>query len=203
MLRRLLLLSGLAALLVAAPLAQSAEQAGPIVRIRVEGKTTTIFGATQPRASAATALEALEAASIAGEFHYVVTKTDFGPYVSQIGRYPSAGSGGWVFKVNHVSPPVGVDKVVLKDGDIVLWYWATFTEAGGPPTLDLKALPRTPNCYSVGSVDDGGASSDAGRVTLKVDGRSVSGPGTRTCVGSHRGLVRATKPGAVRSNALP
>ena len=35
-----------------------------IVRVRVEGKSSTIFGATQPLASATTALDALEAASI-------------------------------------------------------------------------------------------------------------------------------------------
>ena len=59
--------------------------------------------------------------------------------MSQIGRYPGAGSAGWVFKVNGASPPVGADQVVLKDGDEVLWYYATFGATGGPPTLSLKA----------------------------------------------------------------
>ena len=60
--------------------------------------------------------------------------------MSQIGRYPGARLGaGWVFKVNGASPPVGADQVELKDGDEVLWYYATFGATGGPPTLALKA----------------------------------------------------------------
>ena len=59
-----------------------------------------------------------------GEFYYRLTHSSFGDYVSQIGRYPAAGSAGWVFKVNGVSPPVGADQVALKDGDSVLWYCA-------------------------------------------------------------------------------
>ena len=66
--------------------------------------------------------------------------------MSQIGRYPGAGAAGWVFKVNGVSPPVGADQVVLKDGDEVLWYYATFGATGGPRTLSLKAAGG--NCYT-------------------------------------------------------
>ena len=96
-----------------------------IVRVRVEGKSSTIFGATQPRASATTAMGALESASIGGEFYYHVQVTGFGPYVDQIGRNLAAGASGWAFKVNGTSPPVGADQVAVKDGDVVLWYWAT------------------------------------------------------------------------------
>lgn len=200
MLRFALSLAALAALLVLAPLGFSAERAGPVVRVRVEGKTTTIFGATQPRARATTALEALEVASVAGEFYYRVQQTAFGPYVDQIGRYTAGGSSGWVFKVNGALPPVGADKAELKAGDSVLWYWATFTETGGPPTLRLYALGR--NCYAVQQHDDAGRATNA-NATLRVDGKrfdAVAGRGA--CVGAHRGLVRATAPGAVRSNAL-
>jgi hypothetical protein len=197
--KRAATLTGLVALLVVAPLAQSAEQAGPIVRIRVEGKTTTIFGATQPRASAATAMEALEVASAAGEFYFHVTRTDFGPYVDQIGRYPSAGSGGWVFKVNGASPPVGADKLELNAGDVVLWYWATFTETGGPPTLELRSKA---GCYRAFAQDDTGKEMPAPDAVLRVDGRTLKASFTGTCIGKHRGLVRAIAPGMVRSNAL-
>ena len=91
----------------------------------------------------------------AGEFYYHVTTTSFGPYVDQIGRYVAGGSSGWVFKVNGVSPPVGADQVTLKDGDRVLWYWATFGPTGGPPTLSLRAGPKR-NCYRVLAQDDTG-----------------------------------------------
>ena len=115
-----------------------------------KARRSTIFGATQPRALATTAMDALEAASNDGEFYYHVRKTDFGPYVDQIGRYAEdiPAASGWAFKVNGASPPVGRrHSFELKAGDVVLWYWATFSNAGGPSTLELT---RTANgCYRV------------------------------------------------------
>jgi hypothetical protein len=171
----------------------------------VEGKTTTIFGATQPRAQAASALAALETASAAGEFYYHVTDSGYGPYVDQVGRYPAKGSSGWVFKVNGASPPVGADKIELKAGDVVLWYWATFSVAGGPPTLALSRDGR--NCYRAVAHDDAGKPSAPASAVLRVDGKNVqmqgAGQAMRGCPGKHRGLVRALAPDMVRSNALP
>ena len=152
--RRFVPLIALAVVLVTAPLGQS-QDADPLVRVRVEGKTSTVFGAAQPRARAATALEALEVASTAGEFYYHVQETSFGPFVDQIGRYPAEGSSGWVFKVNGASPPVGADKVELKNGDVVLWYWATFSDAGGPPTLDLGRERRVATAWWPGTTPEG------------------------------------------------
>ena len=195
MFRRTLMLPAVVALVLA--IVGSASAA--VVRVRVEGKSSTIFGATQPRASATTALGALESASTAGEFYYHVQVTSFGPYIDQIGRYPAAGSAGWVFKVNGQSPPVGADQVTLKAGDVVLWYWAEFGESGGPPTLELARVGT--GCYRVVARSDAG-SAVAVSATLRVDGRRVPMEGGRACPGPHRGLVRATAPGAVRSNAL-
>ncbi len=194
MLRRLIILS----LLLAAILAPPALAAG--VKIRVEGKTQTIFGASQPVVTADNALQALDVASTAGEFHYALTASSFGDYVSQIGKYPASGSAGWVFKVNGVSPPVGADKVVLKDGDVVLWYYATFGSTGGPPTLELRRLPR--NCYLVQSVDDQGRRSRAATAVLTTGGKRFRTRDGRACIGRHTSLVRAVAPGAVRSNAV-
>lgn len=171
------------------------------VLVRVEGRTTTIFGPSQARVTnVGNALEALDRASTAGEFHYAVAEASFGRYVSQIGKYPAGGSSGWVFKVNGVSPPVGADQVQLKDGDVVLWYWATFGPTGGPPTLELQRLPG--NCYVVHSVSDQGAKTRAGNATLVADGKRFRTRNGRACIGRHTGLVRATAPGAVRSNAV-
>jgi hypothetical protein len=171
-----------------------------LVRVRVEGKSGTIFGAAQPRASATTALDALESASIGGEFYYHVQVTGFGPYVDQIGRNAAAGFGGWAFKVNGVSPPVGADQVEVDDGDVVLWYWAEFTEAGGPPTLELSR--EKGGCYRVVAKNDAGSSVDVA-ATLRVDARRLPMQGGRACPGPHRSLVRAIAFDAVRSNALP
>ena len=57
------------------------------------------------------------------------------------------------YKVNGVSPPVGADQVAVKDGDTVLWYWATFSEQGSTPTL-LSSRRAKANCYSVVSQND-------------------------------------------------
>jgi Domain of unknown function (DUF4430) len=171
------------------------------VHVRVEGKTRTIFGSAEPSLTVkANALDALDSASIAGEFYYHVANSGFGPYVDQIGRYAAAGSTGWVFKVNGVSPPVGADHVTLKNGDHVLWYWATFGTTGGPPTLLLRSPKR--NCYRVLAQDDKGASTLARGARLHVDARNVLARTGSVCVGHHRGLVTATLKGAVRSNAL-
>ena len=160
----------------------------------------TIFGTVQPSLQADNALQALDVASPAGEFHYAVTTASFGDYVSQIGKYAAAGSAGWAFKVNGVSPPVGADKVVLKDGDVVLWYWATFGAAGGPPTLDLRRAARQLLRRRIGQrrrPPTRGRPRDAPR------GRKRFPVGNgRACIGSHTGLVRATAPGAVRSNSV-
>jgi hypothetical protein len=171
------------------------------VKIRVEGKTTTIFGASQPTVTADNALQALDLASTAGEFHYALTASSFGDYVSQIGKYAAAASSGWAFKVNGVSPPVGADKVTLKDGDVVLWYYATFGPTGGPPTLELKRLPA--NCYVVETLTDAGRRTRAATATLVADGKRFRTTSGRACIGKHKSLVRAVAPGAVRSNAQP
>jgi hypothetical protein len=170
------------------------------VKIRVEGKTTTIFGATQPSITADNALQALDSASFAGEFYYGKTTSTFGDYVSQIGKYAADQSTGWVFKVNGISSQVGADKTVLKDGDVVLWYFATFGATGGPRTLELKRLPG--NCYTVDSLNDAGVRVRAAGATLTADGKRFKSKAGRACIGRHVGVVRATVPGAVRSNAV-
>jgi hypothetical protein len=154
--------------------------------------------------TASTPLEALEQASLLGELYYHLTTTSFGPYVDQIGRYGADASSGWVFKVDDVSPPVGADKVQLKDGDRVLWYWATFGATGGPPTLDVKAATKK-GCYTATAFDDNGKPATVSGLVWHVGSkRSVPAMyGAAFCPGTHTGLlIRATATGAVRSNAV-
>jgi hypothetical protein len=187
-------LAALAALLVPSALAVS-------VSVRVEGRTQSLFGSLENRfEGGSNAMQALDIASFRGEFYYHVTQSSFGPYVDQIGRHPAGGANGWTYKVNGASPPVGADKYELKDGDRVLWYWATFGPTGGPPTLQLTRTGR--NCYRVVSENDAGADRPATGAVLSVDGRRVRTRAGRGCVGKHVGSVRATLAGAVRSNAL-
>jgi hypothetical protein len=51
-------------------------------------------------------------------------------------------------------------------------------------------------------VDDRGAKRRATTATLVVDGKRIRSRTGRTCVGRHKGLVRAVAPGLVRSNAV-
>ena len=197
MFRRLIILAAAFALVAALATPALAER----VKVRAEGKTTTIFGSAEPTLTTGpNALAVLDAASLAGEFYYHVSP---GPFVDQIGRYPGEGFSGWSYKINGISPPVAANQAPVKDGDTVLWYWTTFSEQGGTPTLLLRRTRRTvPNCYTVFSQDDQGVLTLANGARLRVDGRSVRTSGGRSCVGKHRGLVRATLPNAVRSNAV-
>src|SRR4030095_4843758 len=134
--------------------AASSALAAPVT-VRVEGRTQAIFGSQEKRfEGGSNALQALDAASLRGEVYYHVAPTGFGPYVDQIGRYAAGGSNGWAFKVNGASPPVGADKVELRPGDRVLWYWATFSPTGGPPTHLLTQHGR--QSYRVVSQNDAG-----------------------------------------------
>jgi hypothetical protein len=173
------------------------------VKVRVEGKTRTLFGPTEVTVTASTPLEALEQASLLGELYYHLTTSSFGNYVDQVGRYGGSASSGWVFKVDNASPPVGADQVQLADGDTVLWYYATFGPTGGPPTLQVKAA--TNGCYTASAYDDNGKAAPVSGLTWHV-GSKKSAPGTAGtayCPGKHTGLlVRATATGAVRSNAV-
>ncbi len=199
MLRRsLALLAATAAALAVAPLAQAAR-----VTIRVEGRTQTIFARSPRVVEAETPLHALELASRAGEFFVHVQQTSFGPFVDQIGLYPSTAGSGWVYKVNGASPPVGADQYRLKDGESVLWYWADFdaTTFAGPKTLLLVKTSR--RCYAAFEQDDGGTRTRARGVRIwigsRARGRSATG---RFCLRAHSGLVHVRKAGAVRSNGL-
>ena len=171
------------------------------VHVRVEGKTQTIFGASEPTLNVkATALDALEAASLAGEFFYHVTPTGFGPYVDQIGRYHAEASSGWVFKVNGISPPVGADAVRLKDGDTVLWYWATFAGPAGPLTLEVEtSLVKGRRCFFATGRNDAGRASRVRNVVFALNGRRRASRTGVVCTRAGRYSVRVTKPGAVRS----
>ena len=198
----------------------SSAAAAVTVSVRVEGKTRTLFGATDPKLRVnSTALDALASAANAGEVYYHLATGSLGSYVDQIGLYPALGSGGWMFKVNGVLPPVGADKVTLKSGDHVLWYWANFDPVtfAGSKTLRLATSRLTQaerslekrrhsklHCYSAVAQDDKGVSTPAkGAVLHLASKRAVKTRNGRACLGPHRGLlVQATLAGAVRSNRL-
>jgi hypothetical protein len=171
------------------------------VHVRVEGQTQTIFGSTEPTLNVkANALDALDAASIAGEFYYHVAVTPFGPYVDQIGRYTASGSSGWIFKVNGIVPPVGADQVKVKDGDTVLWYWATFSGPAGPLTLEVEtSVVRGKRCFYATGRNDAGRASRMRGVVFTLNGRRVRSTSGVVCTRLVRYTIKVTKAGAIRS----
>jgi hypothetical protein len=194
--RSLVLMAAFAAVFVFTAAALAAR-----VHVRVEGKTQTIFGTSEPTLNVkANALDALEAASFAGEFYYHVATTGFGPYVDQIGRYPAAGSGGWVFKVNGILPPVGADQVALKDGDTVLWYWATFSGPAGPLTLEVEtSIVKGKRCFFATGRNDAGRASRVRGVVYTLNNRRINSATGVVCTRPSRYTVRVAKTGAIRS----
>jgi hypothetical protein len=200
-----------------AALVVPATAAGIEVHVRVEGAAVTLFGAGQPlltpftgvldtgaapglQLNQPTPLGALEAASAASELFYRMETASFGPYVAQIGRLAGEGASGWVYKVNGVSPPIGADAYVLAEGDVVLWYYATFGETGGPLTLDLRPAGR--GCFRAFQVDDTGASTPSDDVAFRRDGRVIEDADGRYCPTGHWHRLRATKEGLIRSEAV-
>jgi hypothetical protein len=204
-----------AAALVAAA-AVAAPALGLTVHVRVEGARTSIYGAHEPRLGVftgtlavddgstltltqPTALGALEAASRKGEFFYNIHNASFGAYVDQIGRREAAGFAGWVYKVNGVSPPVGADNYVVREGDHVVWYWADFTD-GSPSTLDVVRRGR--ECYRAFAVNDQGDRTAADNVTFRIDGFAAFRPNGIVCPRAHWHRLRATKPDLIRSELM-
>ena len=171
------------------------------VHVRVEGKTRTIYGSAEPSLQVGTnALDALESASVAGEFYYHVTATSFGPYVDQIGRYPAGGTSGWIFKVNGIVPPVGADQVTVKDGDTVLWYWATFSGAAGPLTLEVEtSIVKGKRCFFASGRNDAGRASRVRGVVYTLNSRRINSATGVVCTRLGRYTVRVAKTGAIRS----
>jgi len=204
---------------LAASVAVAAPALAVRVHVRVEGVGQTIYGARQPvltpvsgqfrtpgpgsvrvRQTGQTPFGALERASRAGEFYYHASEFSFGPFVDRIGRFPSSGSAGWVYKVNHVSPPVGANAYRLQAGDEVLWYFARFGPQGGPKTLDL--VRTRAGCFRALLADDNGKKRRASDVVFVQDGRRIRSASGQLCPnGRWRGL-RATKAGAIRSEVV-
>jgi hypothetical protein len=93
--------------------------------------------------------------------------------------------------------------VQLQDGDTVLWYYATFGPAGGPPTLEVKSAKN--GCYTATAYDDAGKTTAVSGLAWHIGSkRTIAGTtGKAICPGPHPGLlVRATATNAVRSNAV-
>ena len=91
--------------------------------------------------------------------------------------------------------------MTLKDGDVVLWYYATFGAYRRPADARASAaagelLRRADRQRRRQECPRGDSDAHGRREAVQDDRRG------RACIGKHVGLVRATAPGAVRSNAV-
>lgn len=67
---------------------------------------------------------------------YIIENSTYGLFVKSILGIENKNSDGWCFRVNDVQSSVGASKVNLKDGDKVLWYYATEENQWKAPKWD-------------------------------------------------------------------
>ena len=186
------------------------------VHVRVEGKERTIFGATaplidvtSPRADALpeNALDALESASVIGEFYYHVTPTSFGPVYRPGGPLSGSRTDRLGVQAERRVAAGGRGQARLKDGDTVLWYWAQFGVAGGPKTLVLQRGKTTVTGAAAGRP---GATSARPVRCYRSDRSATVQPGTggrasaatRVCSSERRSVAQCARMPFVRRLAL-
>ena len=184
--------------------ARSSPRRSPLrVHVRVEGKTRTIFGPTEPALSVnANALDALDSASLAGEFYYHVTIALVRPVrrpdrplrgrrLERLGlqgerrlaarrrrRGHAQGRRPRALVLGHLRPErAGRRRSVLQPRR------SAAATACWPRTTPARRRPRA----------ERGCTSAAA---------ACSPAPARRASAAHRGLVTATLKGAVRSNAL-
>jgi hypothetical protein len=102
---------------------------GVTVDVRIEGQHSTIWSGTvtvrdstivddqggQHYLTEPTAIGALDEASEAGDFTYVVKDAGFGLYIYSINDEEPAGLVGWMYRVDYYSPMVGAADFILNE----------------------------------------------------------------------------------------
>lgn len=111
------------------PVAVLQAQEGVTVNVRIEGQNGTVWSGAvtvtestiiddqggQHYLDQPTALGALDEASQAGGFPYVVQDTAYGLYVYSINGEEPAGLAGWMYRVDSYSPMVGAADFILDE----------------------------------------------------------------------------------------
>ena len=129
----LLALSLLCGLLLL-PAAAHAVTTNPLVEVRIEtpqgniwngqvgaaGCTITDSGGVDHTLAGPKAACALKAAATAGGFSYSFADYGWGLYLTEAGGVSSDASNYWLYRVNYISPPVGLADYDLADGDQLL-----------------------------------------------------------------------------------
>ncbi|MFC1931036.1 CARDB domain-containing protein [Chloroflexota bacterium] len=132
------------------------------VTVRVEGQTSTIWSDNVTFTTSTitdkygdtytldypTAMGALHAASVAGDFSLIIDSM-FGPidYVESVDGESCAGLNGWMYRVNWDNSNLGAKEYAVSDGDVVLF---SYTAWGSQP---LRTTVSSNNVLSGNSVN--------------------------------------------------
>lgn len=103
---------------------QPAQDQG-IHHLRIEGKEDTIC---QAQVEGQTVQEVLENGAAICEYTYHIQNTDWGPYLDKINNDQAEGQNGWLYRVNWLSPAVGMADYNLQTGDEVFFYYAAWQD---------------------------------------------------------------------------
>lgn len=127
--------------------------------------------------------------------------------VQRIGPDANAGTVGWQYRVNHVSPPVGADQRALAQGDSALWYYGASDgarELDVAPSADRVAAGAGFTVAVTSYAADGSAAPGAGAtVSYGAASAVADAAGRASFVAQAAGTrpVAATRAGDIRSAA--
>ncbi|UCG54168.1 MAG: DUF4430 domain-containing protein [Dehalococcoidia bacterium] len=161
------------------------ELAPVTVMVRVEGQTSTIWSGNVTFSTSAitdkegtthtinypTALGALDEASKAGSFSYVVRSS---LYVEQVAGETCSGWDGWMYRVDWATSNFGAEDYALSDNNTeVLWYYGTYGAKPLKLTTGNTSLTPTDNFTATVKYYDDATSSFAplSDATLHADSR--------------------------------
>jgi len=213
-------------------------QQGVSVYVRVEGRNSTIWrgdvivtnstivddiGVTHILTDS-TALGALDEASNAGGFNYVVKDSAWGMYVYSIGGEEPEGWNGWMYMVDYYVPMCGADVFILDETQLpappheeVLFYWGGWGECPLRIAIDATEVYTGEEfTASVIYFDDTSAAwvaltnatiyvsgndyitDDSGTVTV-----SIQNPGAYEIFAEKEGYIRSDKVKVMASSPQP
>jgi len=99
--------------------------APPSVNLRIEGKIKTLCTVS---AQARTALDAVKNAAGPCGYTYVISDTQYGPYLTTIAGEAAEGLSGWSYLPNWELAQVGAGDHTLSEGDTLVWYYGAWDD---------------------------------------------------------------------------
>lgn len=122
----------------------SADDATKNVTLRIEGANDNIYYGTEAIVADTVADALVAFDELSDEFSLDIVEGQYGAYINGVNDEAAAAFGGWdgwLFMVNGVESPVGIDATEIKDNDVVVLYYADPYGVGfQKPELDTDKL---------------------------------------------------------------